>query len=110
LIYLYFHLSNDVKRLGEPWLILAIVSTILLGVFTTPGILVAIGLLTLGYAIGDRILIGLSYVFGPLFLFYYYYSLTIDLAHKSWIIAGSGLLLLAVRWIVTRWQPEEVAK
>lgn len=109
LIYLYFHLSNDVKRLGEPWLILAIVSTILLGVFTTPGILVAIGLLTLGYAIGDRILIGLSYVFGPLFLFYYYYSLSIDLAHKSWIIAGSGVLLLAVRWIVTRWQPEEVA-
>lgn len=109
LIYLYLHLSDGRKRFPEPWLILAIVSTILLGVFTTPGILVAIVLLTLGYAFGDRILIGLSHLFGPLFLIYFYNSLSIDLAHKSWIIAASGVLLLAVRWIVTRWQPEEVA-
>ncbi len=109
LIYLYFHLVGDLKRLGEPWLICAIVSTVLLGIFSTPGILVALGLLILGYAFGDRILMALSYLFLPCFLVVFYYALNIDLAHKSWVIAGSGVLLLVVRWIAGRLQPREVA-
>jgi len=109
LIYLYFHLVGGSKRLREPWLILAIVSTILLGIFTTPGILVAVGLLVMGYAFGDRILTALSYLFLPCFLVFFYYALNVDLAHKSCVIAGSGVLLLVVRWIVGRYQPKEVA-
>jgi len=109
LIYLYFHLAGGSKRLREPWLILAIVSTILLGIFTTPGIPVAVGLLIVGYAFGDRILTALSYLFVPCFLVFFYYALNVDLANKSWVIAGSGVLLLVVRWIVGRCQPKEVA-
>ena len=109
LIYLYFHLAGGLKRLREPWLILAIVSTILLGIFTTPGILVAVGLLIVGYAFGDRILTALSYLFVPCFLVFFYYALNVDLAHKSWVIAGSGVLLLVVRWIAGHCQPKEVA-
>ncbi|MCI5227648.1 MAG: DUF4401 domain-containing protein, partial [Candidatus Electrothrix sp. AX2] len=82
------------------------VVTVLLGIFTTPGILVAIALLVTGYAFGDRILTGLAYLFLPCFLIVFYYALHIDLAYKSYVVAGSGLLLLAVRWIVQYLQPQ----
>jgi len=109
LIYLYFHLAGGLKRLGEPWLILATASTLLLGIFTTPGVFVAVALLIIGHAFGDRILTAMSYLFLPCFLVVFYYALNIDLAHKSWVIAGSGVLLLAVRWIVRRCHPQEVS-
>ncbi len=108
LIFLYYHLAGGSKWLREPWMILAILSTLLLGIFTTPGILVAIALLVLGYAFGDRILNALSFLFLPCFLVLFYYALNIDLAHKSWIIGGSGVLLLLVRWVTGRCQPAEV--
>ena len=52
----------------------------------------------------------LSYLFLPCFLVVFYYVLNVDLAHKSWIIAGSGAVLLVVRWIVGRLHPGEVAE
>ncbi len=109
LLYLFFHLAGGRKGFREPWLILAFVFTLLLGIFTTPGILVAIGLLIVGYAFGDRILAALSLLFLPCFLFVFYYALNVDFAYKSWVIAGSGVLLLVVRWIAGRCQPDEVA-
>ena len=109
LLYLLFHLAGGTKGFCEPWLILAFVSTLLLGIFTTPGILVAIGLLVVGYAFGDRILTALSFLFLPCFLVVFYYALNVDLVYKSWVIAGSGALLLAIRWIAGCCQPEEVA-
>ncbi len=109
LLYLFFHLAGGTKGFRDPWLILAFISTLLLGIFTTPGILVAIGLLIVGYAFGDRILTALSFLFLPCFLVVFYYALNVDLAYKSWVIAGSGVLLLAVRWITGRCQPEEEA-
>lgn len=99
LIYLYFHLAGGRKLFHNSLLILAVVSTILLGILTTPGILVAIGLLIVGYAFDDRILTGLSYVFLLCFLVVFYYTLNIDLANKSWVIGASGIVLLMVRWI-----------
>jgi hypothetical protein len=69
--------------------------------------------------IGIHILIGAeTMLFGililqkkrPGFLVLYYYALNVDLASKSWILAGSGLILLAIRWIAGRFcQPEEEA-
>lgn len=109
LLYLFFHLAGGTKGFREPWLILAFISTLLLGIFTTPGIPVAIGLLIVGYALGDRILTALSFLFLPCFLVVFYYALNVDLAYKSWVIAGSGVLLLAVRWITGRCQPEKEA-
>lgn len=99
LLYLLLHLAGS-KRLAEPWMMLALVVTVLLGIFTTPGILIAIALLVTGYAFGDRLLTGLAYLFLPCFLIVFYYALHIDLAYKSYIVAGSGLLLLAVRSIL----------
>jgi uncharacterized membrane protein len=109
LIYLYYHLAGGLKRYREARLILAVVSTVLLGIFTTPGILVAIGLLVAGYAFGDRILMGLAYLFLPCFLVVFYYALNVDLAYKSWVVAGSGGMLLVVRWIAGRCRSKEAA-
>jgi hypothetical protein len=108
LIYLYFHLAGGWRILRDPLLILAVISTILLEIFTAPGIPVAIGLLIVGYAFDDRILTGFSFLFLICFLVVFYYVLNIDLAHKSWVIAGSGVLLLVVRWLAGRFVSESI--
>jgi len=107
IVYLLFRLAGGVSQYRQPWLIVAVVATILLGIFTTPGVLVAIGLLVAGYAFGDRALTALSYLFLPCFLVVFYYAMDVNLAHKSWIVAGSGLILLVVRWIARKYAPVE---
>lgn len=109
LIFLFLRLAGS-KRLAEPWMMLALVATVLLGIFTTPGILVAIALLIMGHAFGDRILSWLAYLFLPCFLIVFYYALHIDLAYKSYVVTGSGLFLLAVRWILQYLQTREVQR
>lgn len=108
LIYLYFHLYSGGNPFREPLLTVAVLSTVVLGIFTTPGILVAIGLLIVSYAFADRILAGFSYLFLLCFLVVFYYALNVDLAHKSWAIAGSGVLLLVVRWIAGFFKTEDM--
>jgi len=107
LIYLYFFLSRNERTFLKPWMILAIVTTALLGIFTSPGILAAIGLLIIGYEKNNKFLLILSNLFLICFLWIFYYDLNIDLAYKSWILAGSGLLLLIARWITGYLQPKE---
>jgi len=109
MIYLLVRLSGGIHQYRQPWLIVAVVAILLLGLFTTPGILVAIGLLIAGYAFGDRALTALAYLFLPCFLVVFYYAMNVSLAHKSWMVAGSGLILLAVRWLLQQRAPKEVA-
>lgn len=106
LLFLYFHLAGGMRGLRHPWMIPTIAATLLLGVFTTPGILVAVGLLVMGYAFGDRILAAFAFLFLPLFLVVFYYALNIDLAAKSGVVAGSGVLLLAARKIADACRPK----
>ncbi len=108
MIYLLVHLSGGANHFRKPWLIVAVVAVLLLGLFTTPGILVAIGLLIAGYAFGDRALTALAYLFLPCFLVVFYYAMNVSLAHKSWMVAGSGLILLAVRWLLQQRASKEV--
>ncbi len=96
-LFLYF---GGIDRLIKPWMILAIVSAILLGSFTSPGIIAALALLIIGIVLDDRILTVLSHIFLILFLFLFYYSLDINLAYKSWIVGGSGVILLLVYCLV----------
>lgn len=104
LLYLLFYVTTDKKYFRNPLIVLAIVSTVLLAAFTTPGILIAIGLLVLGYARHDKILTTAAFLFMPCFLVLFYYSLDVDLAYKSFIVGGSGVFLLIVRWIAAKLQ------
>jgi len=85
LIYLYFQLAGGWRILRDPLLILII-----------------------GYAFDDHILTGFSFLFLVCFLVLFYYALNIDLAHKSWVIAGSGVLLLVARWLTGRFVRETI--
>jgi hypothetical protein len=106
LLILFLRLARK-KHLADPWMLLAFTATVLLGIFTTPGILVAIALLILGHALGDRILTMFALLFFSCFLVVFYYALNIDLAYKSYVVAGSGLLLLVVRHMLNYLQPKE---
>jgi hypothetical protein len=107
-IYLLSRLTGGPQQLRQPWLIVAMVATLLLGLFTTPGVLVAVGLLIAGYAFGDRALTALAYLFLPCFLVVFYYAMNVSLAQKSGMIAGSGLILLLVRLLIQRYAAKEV--
>jgi uncharacterized membrane protein len=79
--------------------VVAIVATLVLGVLTlsTPGVIAAVTVLTLGFDRRNRILIGLAVVFLVKFSSVYYYSLRMTLLEKSIVLVASGLLLLAAR-------------
>ncbi len=81
---------------------------ILLALLTlsTPGIIVAVALLALGFDRRNRVLIGIATVFLVKFLSMYYYSMKLTLLEKSAVLAASGLLLLAARvYLELRYKP-----
>jgi uncharacterized membrane-anchored protein len=104
LIWLYGWVAGGFSKLLREPLSMAVVSTLVLGIVSTPGILAAIGLMVLGYALGDLILLGLASVFFPTFIWLYYYSLNISLAFKSLILIGSGIVLLTVKWFLNKYK------
>jgi len=110
LVYFFARIAGGWDRLRQCWPVLAILATIALGFFTTPGVLIAIGVLVAGYAFQDHILSSLSYLFMPCFLVIFYYALNVDLARKSWVIAGSGAILLFLCWGIRFFPPKETVK
>jgi hypothetical protein len=76
------------------------IGLLLLGIISTNGIIYGIGLLILGYEKHRRELIILGIVFLSLFIIEYYYNLSLNLAQKAAILAGSGGLLLVVRMVL----------
>lgn len=91
-------------------IVVAIAAAVLLGFLTlsTPGIMAAITVLTLGFDRRNRILIGLAIVFLVKFASVYYYSLRMTLLEKSIVLVVSGLLLLAARaYIELRYRSSE---
>ena len=107
LCWAYYRLARSLEVLRSPEFLLATIGTLALGAVATPGILVAAGLLVIGRALGDRWLLGLGYLFFPAFLFTYYYAMNVDLASKSWILGGSGLVLIVMQQLLTRMAPRE---
>lgn len=99
------------ENLREEPVALALAATVLLGLFTAPGILAALGLLVLGYARRKGLLVGLGAISMAVFIVMFYYDLDLDLGTKSAVMAGSGLLLLAARAVLLRrpWARREPA-
>ncbi|MCU0989763.1 MAG: GDYXXLXY domain-containing protein [Xanthomonadales bacterium] len=68
-----------------------------------PGIAAGLCILVLGFAHGNRALAGLG---GAALLLYaggYYYELDLTLLAKSQVLAATGGVLLALRWVLLRW-------
>lgn len=98
LVWLYQRLAGGVQGLRREPMVLAICVTLLLGVVSSPGILAAVWLLVLGYALGDRILLGLGSISLPAFMVMYYYGLDVSPLTRSGVLVTSGAVLLGARW------------
>lgn len=89
--------AGGMHHLTREPLALTALAVLALGVYSSPGILLAIGLMVLGYALHEKLLLLLGGLLMPAFLWLFYYSLQTDLMMKSLILIGSGLILLTGR-------------
>ncbi|MEZ4728278.1 MAG: DUF4401 domain-containing protein [Caldilineaceae bacterium] len=105
LLYLAFTLLQELGRpLLSPvglWAVGAVV-LFFLPAYQTPGILAAVIALLLGYWRANTLLTGLATLFLLFFLSAYYYNLDITLLNKSYILMGTGAVLLVVRFLFHR--------
>ncbi len=102
LVWLYQWVAGGWENLRKEPLIVAVVATIGLAAVTTPGVLAAIGLMVLGYARRDMLLLAMGIAFFPAFIVVFYYELQTSLLTKSYILMASGAVLLAAREFLNR--------
>jgi len=71
------------------------------------GISAAILVLVLGFANGNRVLMGLGLLAFGGYLSHFYYELSTTLLVKSMVLAVTGAVLLGLRWTIARFLPAE---
>jgi hypothetical protein len=90
---------------GPGKIALAAAAILAIASFWAPGVGLALAILVVGFANGNRVLIGLGILALLGYLSRYYYSLHATLLEKSVLLACTGLALLAVRFALHRWWP-----
>ncbi len=99
------------KRLGhalsDPITIVALSGTVLLTIVSMEarGITVGMLILLLGFAVSNRVLMGLGIISLLFYISSYYYLLNTTLLAKSQTLLIVGLVLLAARWLLLRIAP-----
>jgi uncharacterized membrane protein len=91
------------------WAAYAAVLLLMWPALRAPGLIGALIVLLLGFRRGNRLLLGMALLFLALFLSAYYYHLSISLLLKSAALAGSGAVLLGLRWLLLRRLPRQEA-
>ena len=100
LLYLLSHAVGGFKKQMDSQVIVIAVGVILLAFFTNAGILLSILLMVFG-RMNHRPLVSLiGWISLTGFLIYYYYQLDFTLETKSYVLLGSGGLLLGIRLIL----------
>jgi len=94
-------------RLPHPVAITALLGTALLSVASMEahGMTVGMVIMLLGFAGGNRVLLGLGIVSLIFYISSYYYLLDATLLSKAQTLLIVGLVLLAVRWLMLRIMP-----
>lgn len=102
-----FHLRQQ-PVLSRPVLVLA-VAVVLVAVLTreAPGVLASLLVLAIGFDRHNRVLMGLALIALALYLGWFYYDLGLSLLYKSFLLMGTGIVLLALRWGIGRFFPLE---
>lgn len=94
------------QGLGTPGsgLFVVLFATILVGAlsFKAPGISIGFMIVLLGYAAGNRVLVGLGFASLLFYISTYYYTMETTLLYKSQILAATGVVLLAAQWVLAR--------
>ena len=96
------------KLKSEPFF-LACLGSVLLGLVSSPGIILSIILMILGYAKHEKTMITFGALLLPVFLYTYYHSLDVSLMQKSGVLIGSGVTLLIGRFYISfkGWNKED---
>ena len=90
-------------------LLAAMLATLACGFFISPGILLGVCLLVYGYGHHDRLLTAVGGLLVPVFLFHWYYDMELTLTEKSAVLVGSGLAMVAGRFLFCRGEVGEEA-
>ena len=96
---LWRHAEN---RTGQIELAIFAAAAIAVAVILPPGAGAALVILVLAFSLGARVLALLGVVLEVYFLWKFYYDLNITLLHKSFMLAGVGLVLLALWGVLAR--------
>ena len=99
LLVMYWLIAGS-ERMKREWMVIAIIATIALG-FAKPGIIVAVGLLVLGYHLRDYILCGLGYLSLIFFTIMFYALLDVSRTTLPWLLMLSGIILIVLRGILS---------
>jgi uncharacterized membrane protein len=100
-------------QLRERRTLLAAASVLAIGAasFKAPGLAGSLAIAVLGFANGNRVLLGLGVAAMLFYASTYYYLLELTLLEKSGVLIATGVTLLAARWILLRRvMPEEVTR
>lgn len=89
-------------RSGASGAVLLGVAALGVSTLSTPGVVAGAAVLTLAFDRRDKVLLGLAVAYLLVFGAAYHYSLHLTLLEKSGVLAGSGVLLLALRHILAR--------
>jgi Domain of unknown function (DUF4401) len=95
LIGLIIWAAGGVGKLKTEPVLIAVIGAILLGIFSTSGVILSICFMILGYGKHDKLLLLLGILLNPIFICLYYYNLKLTLMAKSWVLIASGFILLA---------------
>lgn len=101
-VMMMFGVCGKRKLLGNSLLIVSLLVAALMGLFYGAHLVVILGLVILGYGIGDRRLLLIGALAFPAFLFEYYYSLNVTLLYKSYYLMAGGTLLLVGAYLTHR--------
>ncbi|WP_141663832.1 DUF4401 domain-containing protein [Candidatus Ichthyocystis sparus] len=93
LVWIFYR--TDCFKLAQ--LVLLILTSLILGVLSVPGLLLSAGLTLLGYLKHEKIITALGIFFIAVFFLTYYYTLDIPLINKSFVLIVNGIVLLMVR-------------
>lgn len=75
--------------------------------YVAPGLSSALLLILIAFSFSNRILLGLGLLALLSFLSHYYYQMQVTLFYKSMVLLGLALLLLAIRWCLGRFLPQD---
>jgi len=100
LLYLLSHAVGGFKKQMDSQAIVIAAGVILLAFFTNAGILLSILLMVFGRMNHRPLVAFIGWISLTGFLIYYYYQLDFTLETKSYILLGSGGLLLGIRLIL----------
>lgn len=99
---LYDSLIGGWQNLKSLEHVIVICCIVILAVLGMHGVLFAIALMALGHMRHDKVLWVIGLIYLPVYLFLFYFSLDVTLLAKSYMLLGSGIFILAARFVLTR--------